>query len=187
MDRPDYELEQKEQMLKGISLYFELYGGSEVNDLSYTLVAQCFWDSDSFMIPSNYHLFREERELPLKNNFEGKYYIAKAVVSVMSGERIPNGYGLILRMYNALFSSILFRHQTIQENIAVAMKYVISPLFIQDKRLLDYIYQDFDGLGTGITKLDMVRIHPLWAYHMFYEEIIFEGELESLVSKSLNA
>lgn len=180
MDRPDYELEQKEQMLKGIDIFFELYGNYTPDDYTYILLARCFWDSNAFLLPENYHLFREDGDLPLENSFEGRYRLTKASLKVMSGERIPLGYSTLLRFYHALFSSVLFRHQELHEGIAVGIKYVVNPQFTRDKKLLDYIYQDFDGLGSGITNVGMIRVHPLWSTHMFYEEVVFEGELDSL-------
>ncbi|EOG9061788.1 hypothetical protein ACLK5F_002558, partial [Vibrio fluvialis] len=62
--------------------------------------------------------------------------------------------------------------------VAPAIKHVISPLFLNDEVLTDYIYQDFDGLGNGIIKVGSIYIHPLWSANMFYENLVLEDELE---------
>ncbi|HDY7980325.1 hypothetical protein [Vibrio vulnificus] len=173
MDRVDFTLEQKQQMLVGIDSFFKRYGSYPIDDQTYSLIAMCLWDSKGFQVPPLY----DDADITLNNDFESKYRLVKAVTILRSSGKKPLGYGILLNFYFNLFQTVISRLQLLHEELPVAIKHVISPLFVEDKVLRDYIYQDFDGLGNGLTKVGKIYIHPLWSTYMFREEVVFEDEL----------
>ncbi|EOW9266646.1 TPA: hypothetical protein PX805_001010 [Vibrio cholerae] len=179
MDNTDFTEQQKQKLLFAATKFFDIYGNYEVSDYTYMQVALCFWNYDGFQIPDDY-IADQEEPITLRNDFESKYRLLKAVIKTMSGERKPYGYGVILTYYVSFFYSLINKIDFMRDGIAVALKYVISPSFAQDEEIKNYIYQDFHGLGHGIVHVDSIRIHPLWTTSSFYEEILFEDELDLL-------
>ncbi|EOG9063558.1 hypothetical protein ACLK5F_004380, partial [Vibrio fluvialis] len=120
MNRVDFTLEQKQQMLVGIDRFFQLYGNYYEDERTYQLITMCMWDNDGFQIPPLYEIESSDDEelITLKNDFEGKYKLLKAVVNFSSGKRKPFGYGIMLNYYFQLIQSVLLKLNALHEGVA---------------------------------------------------------------------
>lgn len=179
MESVDFTYEQKQKMLLGVNAFLKAFCDSYHDENTYKNIAISFWDEDAYQIPNNYKHTTEygDNSVVLNNDFEGKYKLLKALLIILSGNRKPLGYGVLLTYYANLFHSITLRLDSLQDDQVVAIKYVLTKYFENNENIKDIIEQDLDGIGKCLTKVRMFYIHPLWTTSAFYEEIVFHGEM----------
>ena len=175
MNRVDFSEEQKHRMLVGVHKFLRDHGQSDEWDEGIVeLLAEYMWRHNSIEIPENY----DKDTWALSNDFEGKYRLLKMAVLTHCGEGQPLELGTLLTYYVNFFSSILLRLTAMNAEYVAAIKHVINPNFVDDEDVREYIYEDFDGIGSGYVKKNSIYVHPLWTTSAFYDQMIFEDRME---------